>query len=58
MKKVDHTRCPFCKLGVLFDVTPRLAESLNVKHVKCDVCGQGLVYKLTERESHDYSHEH
>jgi hypothetical protein len=54
MKKVDHTRCPFCKLGVLFDVT----EALNIKHVKCDVCGQGLVYKLTERKSHDYSHKH
>jgi hypothetical protein len=48
--KVDLTRCPFCKLGTLFDVTSRLAQAIDVKHVECDVCGQKLAFKIKEKE--------
>lgn len=48
MKKLwpDMTKCPFCTIGTLRDVTPRLAEALRVKAVQCDVCGQRVGHKV------------
>lgn len=44
------TTCLKCKkegkIGILFDVTSRLAEALHVKHVKCDVCGKTFAFKV------------
>lgn len=37
--KPDQVNCPRCKYaGLLFDVTPRLAQAVGVKHVQCDRC--------------------
>lgn len=43
----DYVRCPRCKHGVMFDVTPRLAEAMGVKWVKCDRCEHQLAFKPT-----------
>jgi transcription elongation factor Elf1 len=47
--KPTDTTCPACKQGILFDVTPILAQALNQKHVQCGKCGYRHGFMIPEK---------
>ena len=51
MQKEKNVRCKYCKDGLMFNVTTRLAMAMGVLTLKCDLCGKMVAKKISEEVS-------